>query len=187
MYSSLSLSLPIKSLVEAALLAFSRKLAFRVRDAFCSLAREPSTAAQLNIDIPISGLISIFIKCGMCRVFAQWVTYTVVLFYNPIGQLLWNKSQYSTVEHDFYKLTTTFYKLTTTIKLLHSNHYLPYSQDMQLQQIMLGGVEGGVCLATCHFVVGTERRFKRKYSESGVIVWAPSKYRLVFVVWEWRR
>ena len=33
--------------------------------------------------------------------------------------------QYSTVEHDFYKLTTSFYKLTTTIKLLRSNHYLP--------------------------------------------------------------
>ena len=33
--------------------------------------------------------------------------------------------QYSTVEHDFYKLTTTFYNLTTTIKLLRSNHYLP--------------------------------------------------------------
>ena len=31
---------------------------------------------------------------------------------------------------------------------------------------MLGGAEGGVCLATCRFVVGTERRFKRKYSEA---------------------
>ena len=29
---------------------------------------------------------------------------------------------------------------------------------MQLQQIMLGGAEGGVYLATCRFVVGTERR-----------------------------
>ena len=29
------------------------------------------TATQLHIDIPISGLISIFMKCGMCRVFAQ--------------------------------------------------------------------------------------------------------------------
>ena len=33
------------------------------------------TAAQLNIDIPISGLILIFIKCRMCQVFAQQVTY----------------------------------------------------------------------------------------------------------------
>ena len=37
--------------------------------------------------------------------------YTVVL----IGLYLWNKSQYSTVEDDFYKLTTTK-------KLLRSNH-----------------------------------------------------------------
>ena len=35
------------------------------------------TTTQLNIDIPMSGLISIFIKCGMCRVFIQQVTYTV--------------------------------------------------------------------------------------------------------------
>ena len=33
-------------------------------------------AAQLHIGIPISGLISIFIKCAMCRVIAQRVTYT---------------------------------------------------------------------------------------------------------------
>ena len=33
------------------------------------------TVAQLNIHIPISALISIFIKCVMCRVFAQPVTY----------------------------------------------------------------------------------------------------------------
>ena len=32
------------------------------------------TVAQLNIDISISGFISIFIKCIMCRVFAHWVT-----------------------------------------------------------------------------------------------------------------
>ena len=29
--------------------------------------------------------------------------YTVLSFYNPIGRLLWNKSQYSTLELDFYK------------------------------------------------------------------------------------
>ena len=33
------------------------------------------TVAQLHINIPISSLISIFIKCGMCLVFSQWVTY----------------------------------------------------------------------------------------------------------------
>ena len=32
------------------------------------------TAAQLNIGISISGLISIFIKCEMCRVFSQRCT-----------------------------------------------------------------------------------------------------------------
>ena len=32
------------------------------------------TAAQLNIDTPISCLILIFIRCGMCWVFAQRVT-----------------------------------------------------------------------------------------------------------------
>ena len=57
--------------------------------------------------------------------------------------------QYYTVEHDFYKLTTTFYKLTTTIKLLRRNRLL---EDVQLQQIMVGGAEGGVCLATFRFV-----------------------------------
>ena len=39
--------------------------------------------------------------------------------------------------------------------------------------IMLGGAEGGVCLATCHFVVGmllTECRFERRNFESCVIV-----------------
>ena len=42
-----------------------------------------------------------------------------------------------------------------------------------MQQIMMGGVEGGVCLATCCFVVGmllTEHRFERRYFKSGVIV-----------------
>lgn len=33
------------------------------------------TAAHLNIDILISGLISIFIKCRMWRIFAQRITY----------------------------------------------------------------------------------------------------------------
>ena len=49
---------------------------------------------------------------------------------------------------------------------------------------MLGGAEGGVCLATCHFVVGmllTERRFERRNFESGVIVrasaWCSSRVR----------
>ena len=99
--------------------------------------------------------------------------YTVVLFYNPIGQQLWNKSQYSTLEHDnipqFLQVDNNFYKWTT-IKSLCSNHYC-HSQaileEMQLQQIMLGEAEGGVCIATCHFV---ERRFEQRYSESGVIV-----------------
>ena len=36
-------------------------------------------------------------------------------------------------------------------------------------------------------VLLTERRFKRRYSESGIVVQAPSKYRPGFVVWEWRR
>ena len=83
--------------------------------------------------------------------------YTVVLFYNPIGQVLWNKCQYSTLEHGFYKQCSTvehdFYKLTTTIKVVRSNHYC-YSQAWILLQIsLLGGVEGGVCSVTCHFAV----------------------------------
>jgi len=59
----------------------------------------------------------------------------------------------ATLEHDFYKQYSTvehdFYKLTTTIKLLRRNRLL---EDMQLQQIMVGGAEGGVCLATFRFV-----------------------------------
>ena len=48
-----------------------------------------------------------------------------------------------------------------------------FQDRRQLQQIILGGVEGGVCLAMCRFVVGillTECRFDQKYSESGVTV-----------------
>ena len=33
------------------------------------------SAAQVHIGVPISGLISIFIKCAMCQVAAQQVTY----------------------------------------------------------------------------------------------------------------
>ena len=33
------------------------------------------SATQVHIGIPISGLISIFIKCAVCQVVAQWVTY----------------------------------------------------------------------------------------------------------------
>ena len=35
------------------------------------------SAAQLHIGMPISDLVSIFIKCVMCRVFAQWVTFKI--------------------------------------------------------------------------------------------------------------
>ena len=51
---------------------------------------------------------------------------------------------------------------------------------MQPQQIMLCGVIGGVCLAMyhlCYWNAMTERR-----SESGIIVWAPSKFQPGFIV-----
>ena len=41
------------------------------------------TAAQLNTDIQIS---SIFIKCGMCQVFAQQVTIIVIKFHSISSQ-----------------------------------------------------------------------------------------------------
>ena len=65
-------------------LPFSRKVAFRIRYAFRSAAREPSTdrfhlfpAAKLHIGKPISGFISICINCAMCRVFALWLPLTL--------------------------------------------------------------------------------------------------------------
>ena len=79
--------------------AFSQKVAFCVCDAFRSTNQEPSnwllpffTAAQLHIDIQISGLISIFIKCGMCRVFAQRVTYYcyIVIMHFGYIKLVWS-------------------------------------------------------------------------------------------------
>ena len=58
------------------------KVMFRIHYTFRSVARDQATncfhffsATQLHIGIPISGLISIIIKCAMCRVFAQRVTY----------------------------------------------------------------------------------------------------------------
>ena len=79
------------------------------------------------------------------------------LFCTPIGQQLLNKSQYSTLEQDLYKQHSTvehdFYKLTTTIKLLCSNcHGQAIRRHGSYKQIMLGGAEGRVCLATYHFV-----------------------------------
>ena len=59
---------------------------------FCNLGtKQPITsifftAAQLNTDIQISGLISIFIKCGMCQVFAQQVTIMVIKFHSISSQ-----------------------------------------------------------------------------------------------------
>ena len=44
------------------------------------------TATQLNTDMQISGLISIFIKCGMCQVFAQQVTIMVIKFHSISSQ-----------------------------------------------------------------------------------------------------
>ena len=65
------------------------------------------------------------------RMYADRHTYTRVLqcSYTSVGlaQSRPNKSQYSTLEHDFTYSTVEhdFYKLTTTLKLLHNNHYLP--------------------------------------------------------------
>ena len=47
-----------------------------LRILLCSLGTHFFPTAQLHIGIPISGLISIFIKCTMCWVFAQGVPIT---------------------------------------------------------------------------------------------------------------
>ena len=51
-------------------------------------------------------------------------------------------------------------RIADTNVTFQKNAIIVKLEDMQLQQIMLGGVEGGVCLAMCRFVVGTECRFK---------------------------
>ena len=81
----------------------------------------------------------------------------------------------STVEHDFYKLTT--------IKLLHSNHchsqarrhaatankcWVEQKEEFALQRVAL---------------LWTERRLEWSYSESNIIVQVPSEYRPGFVAW----
>ena len=64
------------------IVVFSWKVEFCIRYAFRSVAWEPSnrslpffSAVQVHIGVPIYGLISIFIKCVMCQVVAQQVTY----------------------------------------------------------------------------------------------------------------
>ena len=69
----------------------SRKIVFRVCNAqLRSQATHFFTAMQLHINIPISGLISIFIKCETCQIFAQQVTYELhrLIRYHAFMKLL---------------------------------------------------------------------------------------------------
>ena len=59
----------LENLHSASVMHFTPQLGNQATDRFHFF-----TVTHLNINIPISGLTSIFIKCGMCWVFAQWVT-----------------------------------------------------------------------------------------------------------------
>ena len=67
---------------------------------------------------------NIFAQNNKTRRFYNTKISRSTVFYSPIGQFLWNISQYFTLEHNFYKRYSTveheFRKFTTTIKLLHS-------------------------------------------------------------------
>ena len=76
------------------------------------------------------------------------------------------------------------------IETMHSSKTTLYNNNNNNNNNNKKATVTSVCLATCCFVVSMlfmECRFERRYSESGIIGWAPSKYRPAFVVREWKR